>query len=370
MVKWWSSKSFMGVRFPPPLLFLKYVHILRLLSVATLAGFYLLWVTPLWGFSLFPNNIVYLTIIGFTLFWVVSIFVFLYKRGQYSIFVSSLQRFWKRTLYLFWLIELYLFGTYLFLVLISPNETYYLLDHKVLFSPHDLVSYEWVYSMRYFIYLFVLITLTILLNTYPLFTNTIMVAIVCLLGIVMSDEVVQCAYLLSNLNGDFFVHRLEAELKDEEIFLNKDQILEKLKKWKGPKNRAYEILLQQSKEKTYDHDFYADIWEHDEDKLRYRTVNFYSILIAILKVWHLGFIFVTFVMSAKFISTSFKKSTNVLSGNLQNFYFLFAFFFLALLLGFKYYMQWSYFTPYFFFFLNYNTWEFLITLVYSLVWYF
>ena len=364
MVKWWSSKSSSGVRFPPPL-FMKNNSVLKLLifSLFICLSPYYVFLNQLY---IAPSSFLYILIIFFTFYWVFSIFIFLYKRGQYSIYVSSLQRFWKRTLYLFWVIELYLFGIFLFLIFISPNETYYLLDHQSQFTNHDEVLINWFVPLQYFVIVFFLFHILIVLPTHSLFSNVLLILLTVISLLLVTDEFSQCFYLLMNLNNEFLTPLLDIPVFDDSIYLNKEKLKEKLENWKGEKNEAYEILLQQIEEKERVYSYRQDMWENDDDYARYRTINFFHIVISILKVYHIVFILLMFFTSVNFMNNFWKKSLNLLSSNLQNFYFLFFFYFLSILIPFKHYLQYNYMSMYFFFFFDINTWGFLISNIYDL----
>lgn len=88
-------------------------------------------------YTFYYQLIFYTLIVFFIFYWVSSIFIFLFKSGLYSKTTSVIQRFWKRTLYLFWSLELFLFFIYSWLILIAPSEVEWFFDHSQLY----LVAY-------------------------------------------------------------------------------------------------------------------------------------------------------------------------------------------------------------------------------------
>jgi len=73
-----------------------------------------------------------------------------------------------------------------------------------------------------------LISVTILLNTYVLLTNVVVFSLAVLMCWLMVDEVTQAFYLLANLNGEFLTNPTELVVMEEEIFLDKDEIRKKI----------------------------------------------------------------------------------------------------------------------------------------------
>lgn len=100
----------------------------QFMSIISLASVYLIF------YALYLQFVFYGFIAFFVFYWVSSIFVFLFKSGVYSKATSVVQRFWKRTLYLFWSIEFFLFFIYGWLVLIAPSEVEWMFHQSQLFS--------------------------------------------------------------------------------------------------------------------------------------------------------------------------------------------------------------------------------------------
>lgn len=61
----------------------------------------------------------------FVFYFFLNTWFYFYNIYRYSKYTSVIQRFWKRTYMLFWLIEFFLFAIYIYLYFISPSEGYY-----------------------------------------------------------------------------------------------------------------------------------------------------------------------------------------------------------------------------------------------------
>ena len=96
-------------------------------------------------------NLVYLFFSGF---------VFFFKKYQYRLYTSAIQRFWRRSLIIFWAIESTLFITFIYLILNANQEPAYMYDNVQVFKTH-------FYSWRFFLSKVILSTLLIIL-TYML----------------------------------------------------------------------------------------------------------------------------------------------------------------------------------------------------------
>jgi hypothetical protein len=76
------------------------------------------------------------------LYWLMSGFVFFIKKYQYGKFTAAIQRFWKRSYILFWLIESGVFATFFYLTLNASEEPTYMYDQMKIYKTH-LFSWRW-----------------------------------------------------------------------------------------------------------------------------------------------------------------------------------------------------------------------------------
>jgi hypothetical protein len=126
-------------------------------------------------------------IIFFVFYWISSIFIFLFKSGLYSKSTSVIQRFWKRTLYLFWSLELFLFFIYSWLVLISPSEVEWMFDQSQLFLSsyfNGLSFFNQILVTLVVLYIAVLLQYHI---TYTRSSIWLVMLLVLLFGVLLND---------------------------------------------------------------------------------------------------------------------------------------------------------------------------------------
>lgn len=76
------------------------------------------------------------------LYWFLSGFVFFVKKYQYGKFTTAIQRFWKRSYILFWIIESGTFLTFFYLTLNASEEPVYMYDQMKIYKTH-LFSWRW-----------------------------------------------------------------------------------------------------------------------------------------------------------------------------------------------------------------------------------
>nr|QBI37904.1 Ymf68 [Tetrahymena rostrata]QGS65283.1 Ymf68 [Tetrahymena rostrata] len=93
---------------------------------------------------LLPFNKIILSwiLVAMFLYWLISGFVFFIKKYQYSRFTAAIQRFWKRTYIIFWLIEAGTFSVFFYLTLNSSSEPVYMYDQIKIFK-NNLFSWRW-----------------------------------------------------------------------------------------------------------------------------------------------------------------------------------------------------------------------------------
>ena len=69
-------------------------------------------------------------------YWLVSGFVFFFKKYQYRYFTSAIQRFWRRSFTIFWAIEGCIFVIFLYLTLNANQEPVYMYDNSQIYKTH------------------------------------------------------------------------------------------------------------------------------------------------------------------------------------------------------------------------------------------
>lgn len=218
-------------------------------------------------------------LIVFMLFyWLISGFVFFVKRYRYGKFTSAIQRFWRRSLILFWLIESSLFIVFIYLLFNASQEPVFMYDFIQLQKTR-------LYSWKFFLYKLFLVYL-IIVSTYFLLlsikwnarskVNYLLAIITFLLTYVVWSEFYQFFYILN---------------------------------WYGEICWVFDV-----EDKT---------WYAESTFRRSRIVNHYVTICVIAKFWHIIFIYIYWVFFLLRFIESGSMSYIAVSTNLQNFLILY-----------------------------------------------
>ena len=310
MVKYWSSKPTLGVRFPPTSMIFSFFNFntKKLTNIFSIVFIFLiLLMNDFFTGSNFSQKVLLGLGIAFSIYWTVSIFVFLFKQSLYKSFTVVIQRYWKRTLYLFWVLELFLFSIYTYLVLIAPTEVEWLLDQPQLF-----LSNWW---------------------DGTLFLNKLLpILLIILLNILIS-------YLLLNGNMLFLtaVVNIITVLLSSVLFSDTAQTI------------AYSVYFTGL---TWDFDLDSGVWALNTSVDKTRVITHYIFLITLLKFWHTVFIVAFWLITVMFFLQSPYVGQGAFSSNKQNFFFLYGFAFIWTIFLYKSFMQYSYQYVYQWFFVN------------------
>jgi len=245
----------------------------------------------------------------FALYWTVSIFVFLFKRSLYTSYTVVIQRYWKRALYLFWALELFLFSIYIYLVLVAPTEVEWLLDQPQLFRSNwwDGNLFFTKITPLLLIIILTIVAQYVLVNGNFMGLNGLVIVISCLLlGVVFADTAQTYMYSVyfSGVSWEF-------------------------------ETDSNQWLLNLGMDKT-------------------RTMTQYMFLLTILKFWHTIFIASFWLVSVMFFLQSPYIGQGLFSSNKQNFFFLYGFGFIWLSLLYKTFSNYKFEFVYQWFFVN--TW--------------
>lgn len=255
-------------------------------------------------YGVFYSQVLFLSIILFFIFyWVSSIFIFLFKSGIYTT-TSVIQRFWKRTLYLFWSVELFLFFIYSWLILIAPSEVEWLFDQSQLYRS-DYIKGFGIFSQ-------LLVTLT-------------------LLYLISWSQ-----YNMGNIKFYFILLAVAALL------------------WSVLYSDGSQVIISSL--------YYGDIsivysteaynWFSSAVNNCNRTNSNYTYLVLLLKFWHTAFIVVFFLLALMFLLQTNSNFYGLYSSILQNFIFLFLFSFIMYYFIVKTYLNIVYEYVYAWFFVN------------------
>lgn len=246
-------------------------------------------------------------IIGNLFYLLISGFVFFIKKYQYRLYTSVIQRFWRRTLIIFWAIEGSLFICFVYLILNANQEPVYVYDNIQIYKTH-------FYSWRFFLVKVILSTLLIVLtyimllslkwNTFTKTNNIALIITVILLYV-------------SWLEFYQFFHLMNCY---------------------GTANWVY--------------DFSEHLWNLELEFKRTRIVNHYVTIGLVAKFWHIVFALVFWVFFILRGVESSRYRYPLLSANLQNFVIIYIMSWLYMYPWFKYVFRKSMDMPYFWFFVN------------------
>jgi hypothetical protein len=246
----------------------------------------------------YTHEIVYVVSIYYLLYWFLSIFFFLIKKVYFNRFNSMYQRFWKQTLMLFWLIEIFLFSIYIFLTLNNPEESFYMLDHMQL-------SKQWFITID---------TLLIKSCWQVLVGSLIFISLVN--QKYSSPSLVYYMYICLWI---FFLQEFYQFIYLNNLFYNPTQT----------------------------QDVEDNLWNLETFALKYRSALLYLYILILLKFWHIVFIFF-FAMFFLLTFINFNKvSYNWTASLFQNYLFLFVFNCIFLIFNLKFYFK-SYAAAYYY----------------------
>ncbi len=269
------------------LLFVYYSFFLRSLPFAKVVFGYII-----------AANLFYLLITGF---------VFFIKKYQYRLYTSAVQRFWRRSLLYFWLIEGTLFFFFTYCILNASQEPVYVYDNIQVYKTH-------FYSWKLFLVKIILSTLIVILiymlllslrwNTFTKTNNIALVTTVVILYVAW-------------LEFYQFFHLMNCY---------------------GTSNWVY--------------DFSEHLWNLELEFKRTRIVNHYVTIGLIAKFWHFLFAVVFWVFFILRGVESSRYRYPLLAANLQNFVIIYILSWLYMYPWFKYVLRKSLDMPYFWFFVN------------------
>jgi hypothetical protein len=217
-------------------------------------------------------------IVGMFFYWLISGFVFFIKKNQYSKFTSVIQRFWKRTFIIFWMIEGSLFICFFYLVLNAPEEPLYMYDQIKIYKTH-LFSWRWfLIKLLPSILLIILGFYLQMLVRWGLFfrQSPILLLITVIIVYIFWVEFYQFFHVIS-FYGNFF--------------------------W------------------VYDYDEF--IWSLELDDRRNRIVNNSVAISLIAKFWHIVFMFIFWVFFILRANEVGRVRYALIAANNQNFILLY-----------------------------------------------
>jgi hypothetical protein len=211
-------------------------------------------------------------------YWLISGFVFFIKKYKYNRYTSAIQRFWRRSFILFWLIETSLFVVFIYLLFNSSQEPAFAFD-MIQLTKLRLYSWKFFLFKAFFVFIIIIMVYTLLVcakwNTFNKLCNFFFL-ITILLTYVVWLEFYQFFYVLN---------------------------------WYG------EIVwLFDLDDKT---------WYAENIFKRSRIVNHYVTICVIAKFWHIVFIYIFWIFFVLRTLEQGSVSYLLLSANFQNFLILY-----------------------------------------------
>lgn len=179
------------------------------------------------------------------IYWLLSTFIFFKKKYYWGKFTTANQRFWKRSLLLFWILEFFLFSIFLYLTCNANTESYYMLDQLQIYK-------FFLFSIRVFLLNLSIITFIILIYYFifltikwQIFNKLVLffLFITIILGFNLFFELYQFFHIINYYSNIYW---------------------------------------------EYDSDL--EVWSLEFESRKTRTQHHYSILLGILKFWHIIFI--------------------------------------------------------------------------------
>ena len=240
-------------------------------------------------------------------YWLLSGFVFFFKKYQFGKYTTSIQRFWRRSYILFWLIEGGTFLVFLFLTMNSSQESFYMFDQVSIFKTH-------LYSWKFFF--------------LKLFPSVVLIVITYLLLVSLKWNLYS-KHSIWLLFLTFFLTYI--------VWLEFYQFFHVVNFY-GNLNWIYDVD---------DHS-----WSLEQEPRRTRIVNHYINLMFILKFWHIVFIYGFWIFFVLRCWETKRIRYPLLAANYQNFIILYIFTWVFMYPWFKFFFRRFLDMPYYWFYVN------------------
>lgn len=248
-------------------------------------------------------------------YWLISGFVFFIKKYQFGKYTSSIQRFWRRSYILFWILEACLFVVFFYLTLNATSEPFYMYDQLQIFKTR-------LFSWRFFIFKLLPLTFLIVVGylyllsvRWTVFSKNILFLLLLtgVLTYVVWLEFYQFFHILSFYGNLYWVYDIDEHT-----------------------------------------------WLLESEPRRTRIVNHYTSILMILKFWHIVFIYGFWVFFLLRSCEIKRVKYPLLSANLQNFIILYLFAWVSMYPWFKFYYRKLLDMTYYWFYLNNRLYGFRI----------
>jgi len=254
-----------------------------------------------------PQIIFFWIGLSMLLYWIISGFVFFVKKYQFSRYTSVVQRFWRRSYILFWLIESGLLLVFFYLMVNSSQESFYMFDQGFFLKTH-------LFSWKLFLFKCILVV-SLITYSYLLLLNlkwstfnknifNLTILTVLLLYLVWTEF--YQIYWVSNFYANF----------------------------------------------SWSYDIEELIWSLEFDGRRTRILNHYIMVLFLLKFWHIVFIFGCWIFFLLRSNELDVITYPLYTFNFQNFIILFLMMWLFMYPWFKQTFHWLSELSYFWFYVD------------------
>jgi hypothetical protein len=167
--------------------------------------------------------------IGFFTYLLISGFVFFLKKYKYGKYTTAMNRYWRRTFSIFWLLEGFLFSVFLYLAVFSSQEPFFGYDNAQFMKNF---TYPWrlfIQETSTLVFIIIIARYALLrlkdISTFKLYT---IITVITVLFLTMTwSEFYQFYYVLNHYNAldwtfdeDTFTWSMELETKKTRILLH------------------------------------------------------------------------------------------------------------------------------------------------------
>jgi hypothetical protein len=240
-------------------------------------------------------------------YWFISGFVFFFKKYKFGKYTTAIQRFWRRSFILFWLVEGVTFLCFFFFTLNASQESFFMFDQISVFKTH-LFSWK-IFLLKIFpiVIIILLSYFLILMLKWNIFSkqSIYLLIITTLLTYLVWLEFYQFIHILN------FYGNISWVFDNEEHF-----------------------------------------WLLEQEPRRTRMVNHYIMLLFVLKFWHIIFIYGFWIFFALRSFEIKRIRYSLLAANFQNFIILYIFAWIFMYPWFKYILRYFLYSPYYWFYIN------------------
>lgn len=240
-------------------------------------------------------------------YWLLSGFVFFVKKYQFGKYTSVIQRFWRRSYIIFWILEAFLFTIFLYLTINAAAESFYMFDQIQFFKTH-------LFSWRFF--LLKLLPLTFLISISYIYLNSV--------------------------RWSFFSKHI--------LFLIPITFVLTYVVWV----EFYQFfhIIHYYGHLTWIYDIDEHTWVLENEPKHMRIINHYTNVLLIVKFWHIIIIYLFWIFFLLRAHELNRVRYPLLSVNLQNFVILYLFAWVSMYPWAKFYLRKFLDMSYFWFYIN------------------